>query len=145
MPTNLTAERDALLKALELAHRRIHETQNIQRDAEQKILSLEAELRTQETQLEFMHRQFEKRASEIAACNGKGEEHIQLLERKIGQSLAENQRLQALLVEAESTHSTDHQYIPAPKRGVHHEPAPLHADLEIEIEASPPPGRRHHS
>lgn len=145
MPTNLIAERDALLKALELAHRRINEAQEAQKQAEQKIQSLEAELRAQETQLESMHRQFEKRAGEIAACNGHGEDHIQLLERKIGQSLAENQRLKSLLIEAESAQGTDHEYVPAPKRGVHHEPDPLHPHIEIEIQASPPPDRRHRS
>jgi hypothetical protein len=142
MPKNLLAERDALLQALELAHHRINEAVKAQQDAEKKVYSLEVELRAQDTQLESMHRQFEKRAAEIAACEGHGEEHIQVLEHKIGLGQAENQRLKNLLVEAESGHCTDHEYIPAPKRGVHHEPVSFHVDAEVEIDAATPHQRR---
>ncbi|WP_131989666.1 hypothetical protein [Chthoniobacter flavus] len=143
MAKNLIAERDALLKALELAHRRINEAQKSQKQAEQEIHTLEAQARALEIQLESMHRQFEKRAGEIAACHGHGEEHIRMLEHKIGQGVAESQRLKALLIEAESEHSTNH--VPAPRRGVHYEPNSLHVDADVEIEASPPHLRRHRS
>lgn len=143
MPKNLIAEREALLKALELAHHRINEAKKAQQEAEKRIHSLEAQLHTQETQLESMHRQFEKRAAEIAACEGHGDEHIHILERKIGQGQAENQRLKALLLEAESPACVDHEYLPAPKRGVHHERISIiHADAPVEIEAAPLHQRR---
>ena len=142
MSKKLLAERDALLKALELAHHRINEAQKAHEDAEQKIQSLEAHLHTQETHLASMHRQFEKRAAEIAGCEGYGQEHIQELEHKIGLGLAENQRLKGLLVEVEAAHCTDHEYLPAPKRGVHHEPDSFHVDSHVEIEAAPIHQRR---
>jgi chromosome segregation ATPase len=143
MPKNLIAEREALLKALELAHHRINEAKKAQQEAEKKVHSLEAHLRTQETQLESMHRQFEKRAAEIAACEGHGDEHIHSLERKIGQGQAENQRLKALLLEAEAPARIDHEYLPAPKRGVHHERISIiHVDTPVEIDAAPLHQRR---
>ncbi len=142
MPKKLIAERDALLKALEIAHRRINEAQEAHQRAEQTIHSLEVQLRSDEARLESMHRQFEKRATEIAACEGYGQEHIQELEHKIGLGLAENQRLKTLLIEVETTHHTDHEYIPAPKRGVHHEPDSFHVDSPVEIDAAAPHQRR---
>lgn len=144
MPKNLVAERDALLKALEVAHHRINAAQKGLQAAEEKARALETQAHAQETQLESMHRMFERRAAEIAACEGHGEEQIQVLEHKIGQGIAENQRLKTLLFEAESALNTDHgqDYLPAPKRGVHHEPDADRLDPSIEIEAAPPSVRR---
>ena len=144
MPKKLIAERDALLKALELGHHQINEVQKGHQAAEQKIQSLEAQLRVGENRLDSVHRQFEKRAAEIAACGGHGHEHIQELEHKIGLGLAENQRLKALLIEVEAANHTDHEYVPAPKRGVHHEPDSFHIDTHVEIEASVPHRPRCH-
>lgn len=142
MSKKLIAERDALLKALAFAHRRINEAQEARQRAEKAFHSLEVQLRFDESCLESMHRQFEKRAAEIAACEGYGQEHIQELEHKIGLGLAENQRLKALLIEVEAANHSDHEYVPAPKRGVHHEPDSFHVDSTVEIEAAAPHQRR---
>jgi flagellar biosynthesis chaperone FliJ len=99
MQNKLTSECDSLRKALELAQKEVASARRMQKEADGRVATIEAQLRAQETKLESMRRHLEKPGSGgCSEATGK-EGRIKSLEALCTQKQEENRQLRTQLAE----------------------------------------------
>lgn len=99
MQNQLTSECDSLRKALALAQKGLASARKMQKEAEGRVATIEAQLRAQEAKLEFMRRRLGKPASEDGSQRTDKEERIKSLEGLCAQKQEENRKLRTELAE----------------------------------------------
>ncbi len=106
MQNKLTSECDSLRKALELAQREVAGARKMQKEAEGRVATIEAQLRAQEAKLEFMRRRLGKPGSEGCSQDAGKEERIKSLKGLYVQKQEENRKLRTQLAERAAKHAT---------------------------------------
>lgn len=105
MQNKLTSECDSLRKALELAQKEVGSSRKMQKEAEARVATIEAQLRAQETKLDSMRRRLEKPGSGGASPGTDKEERIKSLQALCAQKQEENRQLRTQLAERAAKHA----------------------------------------
>jgi hypothetical protein len=129
----LTAQRDALLEALETARKEAAQAQEARKRAEERIPALQREIDGQHTRFVFMLSRLEKMGLKIDSLDENPDDRIKRLESQYEQILAENRRLLEVL-NGSAPPAPEDTSTPGASLGL----APQDGDVPVEIEASPP-------